>query len=248
MKRPVPNGTGRFCYSDCMVSVTGIQRVAGQLFLLTDDGKRYPATDTGRGFWKLPNIDVGNNSGNGGSGSTGGGSGGSNSGLPAAPETLKGNTYTFNKTQLNHHRDIIAACQKISGANNRKVMVIVLITVFVESYGGYMFANTRVYPETANYPHDRDASDSDSVGLFQQRPQAGWGTPKECMTVDYSVKAFLGGPSGPNGGSPRGLFDIPNWSSMSPGKAAQSVQVSAFPTRYDAVVSDANTVLDYFLK
>lgn len=230
-----------------MVSVTGIQRVADQLFLLTDDGRRYPASPTGRGFWSLPDIKVGDNS------SGGGGSGGttpppSNGSLPPAPDILRGKTYTFNKTQLTHHRDIISVCQSIPAANNRNVMRIVLITVFVESYGGYMFANTKVYPETANYPHDRDASDSDSVGLFQQRPRAGWGSPRECMTVAYSVKAFLGGPTGPNGGSPRGLFDIPNWHLLSPGQAAQKVQVSAFPTRYDAVVPDANTVLDYFLK
>lgn len=185
---------------------------------------------------------------------TGGGGGGAHGWtVGAIPNSLTvkqadGVTYTLNKTQLTHASDIMKSCIAISEAANKDVIRIVLITAIVESAGMYMYANTKVYPETANYPHDRDASDSDSVGLFQQRPSVGWGTPKECMTTDYSVKAFLGGKNGPNYPSPRGLFDIAGWKTVSPGKAAQLVQGSAYPLRYDVQVPVANAIMDAMLK
>lgn len=95
-----------------------------------------------------------------------------------------------------------------------------------------MYANSSV-PESLEYPHDAVGSDHDSVNPFQQRPSSGWGTVAELMNLDYSIKAFFGGPDGPNGGSPRGLLEIDGWESMEPGVAAQTVQVSAYPTAYN---------------
>jgi LysM repeat protein len=77
-----------------------------------------------------------------------------------------------------------------------------------------------------------DYGDRDSVGLFQQRTSQGWGTISEIMDPVYSARAFFGGPSGPNAGKIRGLLDIKNWSTMSLSKAAQAVQISAFPDAY----------------
>jgi LysM repeat protein len=74
--------------------------------------------------------------------------------------------------------------------------------------------------------------DRDSVGLFQQRPSQGWGTVSQIMNPEYSARAFYGGPTGPNFGKVRGLLDIRNWSTMSLTKAAQAVQISAFPDAY----------------
>ena len=71
--------------------------------------------------------------------------------------------------------------------------------------------------------------DADSVGLFQQRPGAGWGTPTQIMDPSYAAGAFFGGSAPP---SPPGLVDITGWPSMNLGDAAQAVQVSAFPDRY----------------
>ncbi|NIK60824.1 hypothetical protein [Kribbella shirazensis] len=71
--------------------------------------------------------------------------------------------------------------------------------------------------------------DADSVGLFQQRPGAGWGTPGDIMNPTYAANAFFGGSDPP---SPPGLVDINGWPSMNLGDAAQAVQVSAFPDRY----------------
>jgi LysM repeat protein len=74
--------------------------------------------------------------------------------------------------------------------------------------------------------------DRDSLGLFQQRPSAGWGTPAQLTTTTYASKLFFGGPSNPNRGITNGLLDIPGWQSMTVTQAAQAVQKSAYPDAY----------------
>jgi LysM repeat protein len=74
--------------------------------------------------------------------------------------------------------------------------------------------------------------DRDSVGLFQQRPSAGWGTIAQLTTPSYAAKLFFGGPSNPNKGKTRGLLDIAGWQSMTVTQAAQAVQISGSPTAY----------------
>ena len=74
-----------------------------------------------------------------------------------------------------------------------------------------------------------DYGDRDSVGLFQQRPSAGWGTVQQILDPKYAAEAFFGGANPP---SPPGLVDIDGWPSMSYTDAAQAVQVSAFPNAY----------------
>src|SRR5699024_1252166 len=105
-------------------------------------------------------------------------------------------------------------------------------------------ANSSTYPESAEYDNDGDGGDHDSLGLFQMRPQSGWGSVKELMDPEYQARAFFGGPDGPNAGSPRGLLDIPGWEEMSKGEAVQSVEVSAFPDRYDNYAPVAEDILD----
>jgi murein DD-endopeptidase MepM/ murein hydrolase activator NlpD len=72
-----------------------------------------------------------------------------------------------------------------------------------------------------DYPHQRVGHDHDSVGLFQQRPAAGWGTIAELMDPATSATKFY-----------NALLDTPGWESMSLTEAAQAVQVSAFPLAY----------------
>ena len=74
--------------------------------------------------------------------------------------------------------------------------------------------------------------DRDSLGLFQQRPSQGWGTPAQILDPYRSTAVFYGGSGDPNGHSTRGLLDIPGWESMAFTDAAQAVQISAFPDRY----------------
>lgn len=72
----------------------------------------------------------------------------------------------------------------------------------------------------------------DSVGLFQQRPSSGWGTVQQLTDPAHAARLFYGGPSNPNKGKTRGLLDISGWQSMTVTKAAQSVQISAYPNAY----------------
>jgi LysM repeat protein len=74
--------------------------------------------------------------------------------------------------------------------------------------------------------------DRDSVGMFQQRPSTGWGTPAQLQDPAYATRLFYGGPSNPNAGHTRGLLDIRGWQSMTVAQAAQAVQISAYPDAY----------------
>ena len=74
--------------------------------------------------------------------------------------------------------------------------------------------------------------DRDSVGLFQQRPSAGWGAVPQLTDVGYAARLFYGGAGSPNAGRTRGLLDIPGWQSMTVTQAAQAVQRSSYPGAY----------------
>jgi len=70
--------------------------------------------------------------------------------------------------------------------------------------------------------------DLDSVGLFQQRPSAGWGTVEELTDPATAAHLFYEG----RAGYTRGLLDISGWESMALTDAAQRVQISAYPDAY----------------
>ena len=74
--------------------------------------------------------------------------------------------------------------------------------------------------------------DRDSIGIFQQRPSMGWGTPAQIHEPTYATRLFFGGPKNPNAANSRGLLDIPGWQAKSVTDAAQAVQLSGFPTAY----------------
>lgn len=74
--------------------------------------------------------------------------------------------------------------------------------------------------------------DRDSIGIFQQRPSTGWGTPAQILEPTYAARLFFGGPKNPNAANTRGLLDIPGWQAKSVTDAAQAVQLSGFPTAY----------------
>lgn len=72
-----------------------------------------------------------------------------------------------------------------------------------------------------NYGYLGDRNDHDSLGLFQQRPSAGWGTPEQVQDPVYAAGRFYGK-----------LKTIDGWEKMPLTEAAQRVQVSAFPDAY----------------
>ena len=69
--------------------------------------------------------------------------------------------------------------------------------------------------------HNLDHGDRDSLGLFQQRPSQGWGTPAQIMNPTYAATQFY-----------RHLLAIPGWQQMSVNDAAQAVQRSGTPRAY----------------
>jgi hypothetical protein len=154
--------------------------------------------------------------------------------------TSDGRAITLSKQQLTRAATIMTIGAQTPGIGRDGVRV-ALMAALAESTLR-MLANPRAYPESTQYPNDGDGFDHDSLGLFQLRVAAGWGSVAELMDPAYQAKAFFGGPSGPNAGSPRGLLDIPGWTLVLPGEAAQSVEVSAFPDRYEDYQPVANSI------
>ncbi|MFI6326933.1 hypothetical protein ACIBBG_01400 [Micromonospora chersina] len=112
----------------------------------------------------------------------------------------------LNDEQLANAKAIIAVTKK-AGLPERAA-VISIATSLQES-------------KLENLGHLGDANDHDSLGLFQQRPSSGWGTPEQITDPEYSTLAFL-----------KGLKQVDGWQDMPLTEAAQTVQVSAYPDAY----------------
>ncbi|MFB7950044.1 C40 family peptidase [Kitasatospora phosalacinea] len=66
-----------------------------------------------------------------------------------------------------------------------------------------------------------DYGDRDSLGLFQQRPSQGWGTPEQIMQPVYASTKFY-----------EALQQVSGWQSMTITQTAQAVQRSGYPDAY----------------
>ncbi|MEU7473682.1 heavy metal transporter [Streptomyces sp. NPDC044984] len=73
-----------------------------------------------------------------------------------------------------------------------------------------------------------DHGDRDSLGLFQQRPSQGWGTPEEIMDPVYAAGKFY-----------EHLEEVPGYTRLPLTVAAQRVQRSGFPQAYAKHEPDA---------
>ena len=67
------------------------------------------------------------------------------------------------------------------------------------------------------------ATDHDSVGFLQQRPSTGWGTIDQIMNVAFATRSFVSRAMAKEHGA------------ATAGQLAQMVQISAYPSKYDAV-------------
>lgn len=114
-------------------------------------------------------------------------------------------------------------------ATNAKTIIRVGRSLGVPSYG-LVVALAAAAQESGL--RNLNYGDRDSLGLFQQRPSTGWGSPAQILDTGYAAKLFFGGPQNPNAANTRGLLDIPGWQSKTVTQAAQSVQLSAFPDAY----------------
>ncbi|WP_460790711.1 NlpC/P60 family protein [Nocardioides maradonensis] len=151
-----------------------------------------------------------------------------------APDNLtaidtNGRTVTLDHRQLARAATIIAVGRS-EGVPPRGQLIALMAALTESSLR--VLSNTSAYPGSASIPNDGNGGDHDSLGLFQQRPAAGWGTAQNLMDPIWSSRAFYGGPNGPNHGSPRGLLDVDGWQTVDPGAAAQAIEGSNYPGRY----------------
>jgi hypothetical protein len=78
--------------------------------------------------------------------------------------------------------------------------------------------------------------DRDSIGLFQQRPSQGWGTPKQIADPRYAAGRFYSA-----------LMRVSGWKSMTVTQAAQAVQRSGAPDAYQKWADEAIVLSDALL-
>nr|BFE63733.1 hypothetical protein GCM10020063_082590 [Dactylosporangium thailandense] len=100
---------------------------------------------------------------------------------------------------------------------------------------GWVIAVATAMQESSlhNLPNLGARNDHDSLGLFQQRPSTGWGTPQQIMDPQYASRKFY-----------EKLLTIPGWERMSLTQAAQKVQRSAYPDAYAKHEQLASTVVN----
>jgi hypothetical protein len=83
--------------------------------------------------------------------------------------------------------------------------------------------------------HDPDYGDRDSVGVFQQRPSQGWGSPAELRDPVYAATKFFAA-----------LVRVPGYARLSVDQAAQDVQHSADGSAYGQWTEVATLLTGYF--
>ena len=76
-----------------------------------------------------------------------------------------------------------------------------------------------------------DFGDRDSLGLFQQRPSQGWGTPRQLLDPVYATNAFYDA-----------LEGVEDYQALEVTVAAQEVQRSAYPDAYADHEADARVL------
>jgi len=75
--------------------------------------------------------------------------------------------------------------------------------------------------------------DRDSLGVFQQRPSQGWGTPEQIMNVSYAATQFFN----------RAIPIAANNPGLAAWEIAQAVQRSCCPSRYAEAAGTANNLI-----
>ena len=76
-------------------------------------------------------------------------------------------------------------------------------------------AERSVARQSLGFPHDKVGNNLDSIGLFQQRPMTGWGTPDQLINPATATGKFLDR-----------MITVADWQTASPWTVAQKVQGS----------------------
>jgi murein DD-endopeptidase MepM/ murein hydrolase activator NlpD len=112
---------------------------------------------------------------------------------------------------------------------NATIIVTVGTTRHVPRWGWVIAVATAIQESgLRNLP----GGDRDSIGLFQQRPSQGWGTPDQLHDPTYAAATFY-----------QRLLTVPGWQTLSLTEAAQAVQHSAYPDAYAKWEDDATNLV-----
>ena len=144
---------------------------------------------------------------------------------PAHPTPVGG----LSQVQMDYAKTIVDVGKQMGLP--RQAFIVAISTALQES-DLLNLANSGL-SDSLNLPHDGVGSDHDSVGLFQQRPSAGWGTIAELMDPATAARRFYSA-----------LEQVSGWQDMPVTVAAQSVQGSAFPDAYAKQVPLATQIVD----
>ena len=143
----------------------------------------------------------------------------------------------LNATQVRNAAIVVAVGQRMEVP--AQGIVIALAAAAIESRflvyandgrGGDLAPDQRGIDRSLALPHDAVGSDHGSLGVFQQQ-WPWWGSMVELMDPATSARLFY-----------EALLRVPGWASMSVGFAAQTVQRSAFPSRYATAEPLARTL------
>jgi hypothetical protein len=133
---------------------------------------------------------------------------------PPARCAVPGGSFTLSPEQATNARTIaaVAAARHLP----ERAVVIAVATALQETH-------------LRNLPY----GDRDSLGLFQQRPSQGWGTPAQVQDPSYAAGKFFDH-----------LVTVPNWETGRLTEVAQAVQRSGFPEAYEKWSGTAQAVAD----
>ncbi|MHB1533083.1 MAG: C40 family peptidase [Acidimicrobiales bacterium] len=119
--------------------------------------------------------------------------------LAARTCSVSGPVPGLSASQASNAGQIVSAAMSTSAENTRAAQIAV------------MTAMTESTLRNLNY------GGQGSLGLFQQRPSQGWGTPAQVMDPTYATAAFI-----------KHLLAVSGWQTLAPWMAAQAVQRSKF--------------------
>lgn len=145
--------------------------------------------------------------------------------VPVHPKPVAG----LSQDQMDNAAAIVRAGQK--AGLSKRAYVIAVATAMQESK--LLNLSNPTVPQSLKHKSQGVGYDHDSVGLFQQRPSSGWGSPKQLLDQEYAATKFY-----------NGLKQVPGWDRKPLTAAAQAVQVSAFPGAYAKHEAKATQVVD----
>lgn len=145
--------------------------------------------------------------------------------VPAKPKPVAG----LSQEQMDNAAIIVQAGQK--AGLPKRAYVIAVATAMQESK--LLNLSNPTVPQSLKHKSQGVGYDHDSVGLFQQRPSSGWGSPKQLLDQEYAATKFY-----------KGLNEVPGWDRKPLTAAAQAVQGSAFPGAYAKHEAKATQVVD----